>query len=98
MEATYVADDEARLRADLEDKGLHLLSIKGGSGVKVGGLRLGLPARKKIPMTEFLVFNQELATLLKAGLPLVQSLDILRRRSPNPVFKNALNDIYDKVR
>ena len=47
---------------------------------------------------EFLVFNQELATLLKAGLPLVQSLDILRRRVPNPFFRAALDDIYEKVR
>ena len=36
---------------------------------------------------EFLVFNQELATLLKAGMPLVQSLDILRQRVTNPTFK-----------
>jgi type IV pilus assembly protein PilC len=98
QEATYVAENEARLRAELEDKGLYLLSVKGGSGLKVGGLSVALPKRRKIPMSEFLVFNQELATLLKAGLPLVQSLDILRRRAPNPIFKTALNDIYDKVR
>jgi type IV pilus assembly protein PilC len=98
-EATYVAESEARLRAELEDKGLYLLSVRGGgAGLKLGGVRLGLPRRRKVPMAEFLVFNQELATLLKAGLPLVQSLDILRRRSPNPVFKVALDDIYDKVR
>jgi type IV pilus assembly protein PilC len=99
LETTYVAEDEARLRADLEDKGLYLLSVRGGAGsVKVGGVRLGLPKRRSLPMSEFLVFNQELATLLKAGLPLVQSLDILRRRSPNPIFKTALDDIYNKVR
>jgi type IV pilus assembly protein PilC len=49
-------------------------------------------------MSEFLVFNQELATLLRAGLPLVQSLEILRRRVPNPVFKVALDDVYERVR
>lgn len=98
-EATYVAESEARLRAELEEKGLYLLSVKGtGAGLRVGRFQLGLPTRRRIPMSEFLVFNQELATLLKAGLPLVQSLDILRRRAPNPVFKMALDDIYDKVR
>ena len=40
------------------------------------------------------IFNQELATLLRAGLPLVQSLEILRRRVPNPIFKVALDDVY----
>ena len=44
------------------------------------------------------MFNQELATLLKAGMPLVQSLDILRRRVNNPVFKAVLDDVYERVR
>ena len=44
------------------------------------------------------MFNQELATLLKAGMPLVQSLDILRRRVANPVFKAVLDDVHERVR
>ncbi|MEZ5285479.1 MAG: type II secretion system F family protein [Vicinamibacterales bacterium] len=44
------------------------------------------------------MFNQELATLLKAGMPLVQSLDILRVRLTNPVFKAVLDDVHEKVR
>ena len=98
MEATYVAENEARLRLELEEKGLYLLSVQGRGGLKVGRFQLGLPRRRKVGTAEFLVFNQELATLLKAGLPLVQSLDILRRRVPNPVFKVALDDIYERVR
>src|SRR6185436_1279933 len=57
-----------------------------------------MPHRHKVPAREFLVFNQELATLLKAGMPLVQSLDILRARITNPVFKPVLDDIYERVR
>jgi type IV pilus assembly protein PilC len=98
MEATYVAESEARLRMELEEKGLYLLAVQGRGGLKVGRFQLGVPRRRKIRTSEFLVFNQELATLLKAGLPLVQSLDILRRRVPNPVFKVALDDVYDRVR
>ena len=94
-EGTYVADNEDRLRRDLEEKGLYVLSVR-SRGLQLGGL--GLPQRRRIPPTEFLVFNQELATLLKAGLPLVQSLDILRKRVPNQVFRSALNDVYDRVR
>jgi len=98
MEATYVAENEARLRLELEEKGLYLLSVRGRGGLGVGSFKLRLPKRQAIPAREFIVFNQELATLLKAGLPLVQSLDILRRRVPNPTFKLALDDIYEKVR
>jgi type IV pilus assembly protein PilC len=97
-EATFVAENEARLRMELEEKGLFLLSVQPRGGLKVGGVRLGLSARRRIPTAEFLLFNQELATLLRAGLPLVQSLELLRRRVPNPVFKGALDDVYEKVR
>jgi len=97
-EATFVAENEARLRMELEEKGLYLLSVQSRGGLQVGKFQLRLPRRKKVPMKEFLVFNQELATLLRAGLPLVQSLEILRRRVPNPVFKVALDDVYERVR
>jgi len=52
----------------------------------------------RISTREFLVFNQELATLLKAGMPLVQSLDILRQRVTNPLLKSVLDDVFDRVR
>jgi type IV pilus assembly protein PilC len=96
-EATYVAETEARLRAELEDKGLYLLSVKGGGGA-LGRLQFALPTRRRIRTPEFIIFNQELATLLKAGLPLVQSLDILRKRVPSPIMRGVLTDVYEKVR
>ena len=75
IEGVYVAQSEAALRRELEDKGLHVLSLKPRLGI--GGFSLR-GERRKVGRHEFLVFNQELATLLKAGMPLVQSLDILR--------------------
>jgi len=95
VEGVYVAQSEAALRRELEDKGLHVLSLKprlGFAGISLGG------QSRKITRHEFLVFNQELATLLKAGMPLVQSLDILRSRLTNPTFKSVLDDVYEKVR
>jgi type IV pilus assembly protein PilC len=57
-----------------------------------------LPQRSRIPTAAFLVFNQELATLLKAGMPLVQSLDLLRRRVESPAFRRVLDDVHEKVK
>ena len=96
IEGVYVADSEARLRLEFEEKGLYVLAIQRAGRLAVGGL--ALPRRTRVPTREFLVFNQELATLLKAGMPLVQSLDILRRRVTNPVFKTVLDDVHDRVR
>ncbi len=95
-EGVYVAQSEAHLRRELEEKGLHVLTLR-PRGVNLPGLSLG-PRKAKVARHEFLVFNQELATLLKAGMPLVQSLDILRTRLANPVFKAVLDDVHEKVR
>src|SRR5215831_19764810 len=96
IEAVYVAENEARLRRELEEKGLFVLSLNRRGSLPSFGVGHG--RRRPIRRQEFVVFNQELATLLKAGMPLVQSLDILRRRVANPVFKNVLDDVYERVR
>lgn len=96
VEQTHVADSEARLRRELEERGYFVLALH------PRGLwsrsRFALPRRRRVSTREFLVFNQELATLLRAGMPLVQSLDILRQRVANPLFKNVLDDVHGRVR
>ncbi len=96
IEGTYVSESEARLRHEVEEKGLFVLSLQhraGLSGLVIPGTR-----RRKVARQEFLIFNQELATLLKAGMPLVQSLDILRQRVSNVTFKAVLDGVYEKVK
>ena len=95
-ESVYAADSESRLRHDLEEKGLYVLSLQAKGALP--GLAIRLPRQSRIPSLEFLVFNQELATLLKAGMPLVQSLDLLRRRVASPTFRSVLDDVYERVR
>ncbi len=96
IEGVYIADDEARLRRELEEKGLYILSLRRRVGLS--GLSLSTARAGGIRHQDFLVFNQELATLLKAGMPLVQSLDILRQRVSNPTFKAVLDGVHDKVK
>ncbi len=95
VEGTYAAENEARLRHDFEAQGLHVLSLRKRSVLSGGTTFL---KRQKISRHEFLVFNQEFATLLKAGMPLVQSIDLLRHQVVNPVFRGVLDDVHEKVR
>src|SRR5258708_32758715 len=96
VEGVYVAGSEAGLRHELEEKGLYVPSLQPKHAI--AGISLRLPQRQNVNTREFLVFNQELATLLKAGMPLVQSLVLVKRRVTSPVFQRVLNDIHEKVR
>src|SRR6185295_294971 len=94
VEGVYIADSEARLRRELEEKGLFVLSLQPRSWVPgwPGGTR-----RRRVSRQEFLMFKQELATLLNAGMPLTQSLEILRQRVTTPTFRAVLDGVYAKV-
>jgi len=96
VQGVYIAENEARLRHELEEKGLFVLSLQPKHAI--AGITLQLPQRQGVNTREFLVFNQELATLLKAGMPLVQSLDLLKRRVTSPTFRRVLDDVHERVR
>ena len=96
LERTCVAESEAGLRQELEKEGFCLLSFRRRD-------RLAWPVapfqwQRRPGVREFTVFNQELAALLKAGMPLLQSLDILRQRTDQPVLKEVLDDVHEQVR
>ena len=97
FEEVYTASDESALRTDLGKRGYHLFEVKRrGVARKLAVPSMGL--RRRIPAPEFVVFNQELAALLKAGLPLLQTLDLMLERMKNQHFRSVLTDIRDRVK
>jgi len=93
LEQTFQAPDEAALRSELEQKGYYLFAIK--KGLRLQELRL---RRKHVGIALLLIFGQELAALLKAGLPLLQSLDVMLERQKDPVFRASLATIRERVK
>jgi type IV pilus assembly protein PilC len=93
VERTFSASDERSLRADLEQQGFYLLAVHRGLGASVLRLR-----PRRVKPTLLLVFAQELAALLKAGLPLFQSLDVMLERQRDPVFRQSLATVREKVK
>src|SRR5262245_56692142 len=91
VEEVYIAESEVRLRREGDGKGMYVVSTHGGAALSLASVG----RRERVERQEFLVFNQDLATLLKAGMPLVQSLDILRQRVLNPTFKTVLDSVHD---
>jgi len=93
VERTFSAPDERALRAELDQEGLYLLAIR--RGLSLSALRL---RRRRVRPSLLLVFSQELAALLKAGLPLFQSLDVMLERQKDPVFRQSLAGVRERVK
>ncbi|HEU5400417.1 MAG TPA: type II secretion system F family protein [Terriglobales bacterium] len=66
-------------------------------GLLTGG-RVRVTRRRKVKLDQFVIFNQQFITLIKAGLPIVQGLDLLSRRQRNPFFRSLLENVRDRVR
>ncbi|CAG0927372.1 Type II secretion system protein F [Planctomycetaceae bacterium] len=99
---TLEASDEAALRAELARQGSRLFSAKAGNGrsapVASLGSRIGaFRSRGRVGVHEFLVFNQELVALLRAGLPVVSGFEILLERQENAYFKRILIDVREQL-
>jgi type IV pilus assembly protein PilC len=66
-------------------------------GLLAGGELPGL-RRRKIKQDQFVIFNQQFLTLIKAGLPILNALDLLLRRQKNAHFRTLLENVRDRVR
>lgn len=97
LEEVFTASDETSLRQDLGKRGYHLFEVR-RRGLSRSLTQASTRRRRSIPILEFLAFNQELAALLKAGLPLLQALDLMLERMKNQHFRAVLTDVRDRVK
>jgi type IV pilus assembly protein PilC len=91
----FTAPDAGALKKSLQEKGYYILSIR-----KKGLLSSDVLFRKreKITTETFMIFNQELAALLKAGLPLLGSLEVLAERQQDRLLQRILLEIIAKIK
>jgi type IV pilus assembly protein PilC len=60
-------------------------------------IKFSLPFGKKVKQRSVAIFTRQLATMIDAGLPLVQSLEILSAQQEHNVFKNIIREIREDV-
>lgn len=51
-----------------------------------------------VKAADITVFSRQIATLLKAGLPLLRSLEVISRQEKNPYFRTVIEQVADNVR
>ncbi len=93
VEAT--AASEARTR--LESEGFRVFAVsnanEGLSAMLSGGSKKG-----KVKQGDFLLFNQQLSALLRAGIPVLQSINLLKTRSASGNLRIVLADVEEKIK
>jgi type IV pilus assembly protein PilC len=91
MEQVQTASTAEELRARFAHAGYHVFSVKA---------RGGLPgiSRRKVKLEPFLIFNQQFLTLIRAGLPILGSLQMLGKTQKSAHFAAQLDDVANRVK
>jgi type IV pilus assembly protein PilC len=87
-------------RAHLEREGFRVFAVtppktSGVSSLTSGG-KGGTNARVKA--NDFLLFNQQLAALIRAGIPILQAITMLRKRAASTRLRQVLGEVEDAIR
>ena len=85
QEQVQTAATAEELRARFAHAGYHVFSVRARGGIAM--------ARRKVRLEPFLIFNQQFLTLIRAGLPILTSLQMLGKIQKNDQFASQLDDI-----
>src|SRR5881398_3450891 len=87
-------------RARLEREGFKVFAVtppkaEGAALLTIGGAAGG---RSRVKANDFLLFNQQLAALLRAGIPILQAITMLRKRAASARLRAVLGDVEEQIR
>jgi len=95
MEQVELGNSEGEVRDRFAQQGFLVYWVK-PKGLLSTDLRL--PRRRRIKQDQFVIFNQQFVTLIHAGLPIIQAIELLMKRQRNSFFRTILHDVRDRVR
>jgi type IV pilus assembly protein PilC len=95
VEASGAAD----ARFQLEREGFKVFAVStNGAGIS-SFLPFGSGGKRgRVKQSDFLHFNQQLSALLRAGIPMLQAITLLKTRTPSANLREVLTDVEDKIK
>jgi len=91
LEQVQTAATAEELRNRFTHAGYHVFSIRARGG-------LGGRGRGKVKLEPFLIFNQQFLPLVKAGLPILGSIQMLSKIQKNAALASQLDDVANRVK
>src|SRR5260370_1955853 len=93
-----VAANEARARLEREGFKVFTVTPTKSEGVTSFTKFRGTGGRVRVKANDFLLFNQQLAALLRAGIPILQAITMLRKRATSVRLRTVLEEIETAIR
>jgi type IV pilus assembly protein PilC len=97
IESVIRASDKGAAQAELKKKNLTVSTLVEQKGAKKGSSLFG-PPRPRVKTKDIAVMTRQLSTMISAGIPLLESLEILHEQASDPGFKLTLDKIIERVR
>src|SRR5580693_4487917 len=96
LQQVEAAQSEGEVRQKLSERGFYVFSVR--ANLDIWSLFTKRTAERAIHAEDFLIFNQQFNTLVKAGLPILKALDLLAERAAAPRLRPILQDVRQRVR
>lgn len=94
VKTVLVGQTEEEVRHRLHEQGLLPISVRQRGWSISFRAR---PRRERIKPEDFILFNQQFVALIKAGLPILRALDLLKGRITNGLLRRHIEDVRDRV-
>ncbi len=95
VEASGAAD----AKIQLEHEGYKVFTVSPADGGIASAFRFGRSGGKsRVKQADFLLFNQQLSALLRAGIPVLQAISLLKNRSASATLREVLASVEDKIK
>ena len=94
VEATAAGDAKSRL----ESEGFRVFAVSNAEKGLSAMLPGGGGKKGRVKAGDFLLFNQQLSALLRAGIPVLQSINLLKNRSGSSTLRVVLADVEEKIK
>ena len=91
------ASAAAEARFQLEREGYKVFDVSNAAGGVMSALKLR-NAKGRVKQADFLLFNQQLSALLRAGIPILQAITLLKSRSGSSNLRSVLADVEEKIK
>ena len=92
------ASGSSDAKVQLENEGFRVFAVSSAEKGLSALMPAGTSRKGRVKANDFLIFNQQFSALLRAGIPVLQAITLLKNRSGSASLRTILADVEDKIK